>query len=127
VERGHRQASYAKVKKLINQLQTDINEAVAGLKGTYESWQEQQDTLRRTALTKIEAREHVAKEAAESRLPRPSSPEGCQRRPCLNPARPSQDSAAGEGSGPVIGKSGAGRGRAQGCQRRQEGRVVRKC
>jgi hypothetical protein len=49
VERGHRQASYAKVKKLINQLQTDINEAVAGLKGTYESWQEQQDTLRRTA------------------------------------------------------------------------------
>jgi hypothetical protein len=39
------------------------------------------------------------------RLPRPSSPEGCQRRPCLNPARPSQDSAAGEGSGPVIGKS----------------------
>ncbi|WOO78389.1 uncharacterized protein LOC62_02G001937 [Vanrija pseudolonga] len=97
---------YAKVKKLINQLQTDINEAVAQLKGTYESWQEQQDTLRRTALTKIEAREHVAKEAAESKAAQAKLPrkDANGDRVSIQPV-PSQDSAAGAGSGPVIGKS----------------------
>ncbi|KAL1407762.1 hypothetical protein Q8F55_007196 [Vanrija albida] len=97
---------YAKVKKLINQLQTDVNEAVAELKGTYEAWQDQQDSLRRTALAKIEAREHVAKEAAESKAAQAKLPRKNANgdRVSIQPV-PSQDSAAGAGSGPVIGKS----------------------